>query len=66
MSTLMQCPACGHQVSKQAIACPGCGHSINPGIFFKTANAGCYLVLIYVGILVATSVGAMIVSHFLD
>ncbi len=66
MSTLEQCPACGHQVSKQAISCPGCGHSINPGIFFKTANSGCYLALVYVGFLVAAAVGAMIVNYLLE
>ncbi len=66
MSALEQCPACGHQVSKQAISCPSCGHGINPGIFFKTANAGCYLALIYIGTLIAAAVGAMIVSRFLE
>lgn len=28
MSNLINCPACGHKVSKQAPSCPSCGHPI--------------------------------------
>jgi DNA-directed RNA polymerase subunit RPC12/RpoP len=29
--TLVDCPACGREVSRQAVSCPGCGHPLQTG-----------------------------------
>jgi DNA-directed RNA polymerase subunit RPC12/RpoP len=37
---LMNCPACGHQVSKKAATCPACGHRIAFGLVMFSAILG--------------------------
>ena len=30
---MIECPSCGHQVSREAAACPNCGHPIRKSAF---------------------------------
>jgi hypothetical protein len=62
---LIRCTECGRDVSSKAAACPHCGHPISPqtivdpefhgkgeGIFMKSMNCGCMVLLGIVGFIV--------------
>ncbi|WP_049236395.1 zinc ribbon domain-containing protein [Moraxella canis] len=36
--SLIPCPACGKQISKQAPTCPSCGHPMNPDQGIKSSD----------------------------
>jgi hypothetical protein len=69
---LIDCPECGKRVSSNAPTCPHCGNPIakssiaNPevhgkgeGIFMKSLNCGCMIVLAIVALTVAVmAIGA--------
>jgi len=47
---LINCPACGHKVSKKAKACPNCGYPV----YQNTDNTGCgQFIIMVAAILVA-------------
>lgn len=39
--TLIECPACGRQISVEAVSCPGCGHP-HDASHVQRSNAVCY------------------------
>jgi DNA-directed RNA polymerase subunit RPC12/RpoP len=53
---LMNCPACGHQVSKKAACCPECGHRISFAMAMFSA--------VFWGILLAGAFGGFVVGMF--
>lgn len=55
-SQLIQCPACGKEVSRGAASCPHCGHLIKK----RNKGCGCIIgILIFVVIIVATVIGSV-------
>ncbi len=50
---LVKCPACGSDVSQEAISCPKCGHP-----FKKTTQgmSGCALFLLIVGAIIVAAI----------
>lgn len=63
---LIPCPDCGREVSDRAPSCPNCGapiagasirdrqvHGRGEGIFMKSLNCGCLVVLLCVALIVA-------------
>jgi len=47
MSQLINCPSCGHQVSKEAQACPSCGHKLNSSFIEKAIEVAIYGIAAY-------------------
>lgn len=55
---LIRCPDCGTEMSDKAPACPKCGRPIawnqpKGGLFMRTLNAGCSVVLLIGAVLLA-------------
>lgn len=52
---MIECPSCGHQVSREAAACPNCGHPIRKSAF-RALDEGLGALLGCVGTLFAVAV----------
>ena len=68
---LVKCTECSKEISDKALTCPYCGNPIAPvlspvqpkiivkkneGCFLQTLNIGCLLVLIIIGLVVASMI----------
>ena len=51
---MMDCPACGHHVSKKAATCPTCGHRIAFGVIMFWAVFSALLFSGFLGALVGS------------
>jgi uncharacterized membrane protein YvbJ len=69
---LISCPECGRKVSEKAPACPQCGapiarestaspstvHGRGEGLFMKSMNCGCLVVLALIGLIIIIGIFA--------
>lgn len=57
---LINCPACNHQISSEALTCPSCGHGINHKNKDKSNKSGCgYIILLtIIGIVFMSFLGS--------
>jgi len=61
MSSLIQCPACGNDVSSSANSCPNCGHKINSSLTEKAIQVLVWGAVIYFGVYIF-AYGSLFVS----
>lgn len=53
---MLECPACGNEISKEAVNCPKCGHIIKK----KNKGCGCLIaIFIFLGIIIFSVVAAI-------
>jgi hypothetical protein len=45
---LTKCPACGKEISAEALACPNCGHPVGKLAAEKNGRIGCFVIILIV------------------